>query len=309
MPYLAAASLARRIGAGAPGKTAGGRRAELVYRESHTVEQTAGIVFMYFLADLFRNTVFYCIHQVLGRTLNADDREETQGNDQFVSFGVADVAAGYCAANSLRNFVTAAATAAAILFRFYNLAGKDNRIHCFYDSNGKVGGHGAAAAVLRWAEAGAVVVALEYTYIALAAKQNYLLFYNSDTFYFLYISRGNTRFAGYTNIDLDRQLVEPSVEGNTININVRPNDSGTFAANCNTSINKFLAIAGQKYTYILETVLVATGIKNPVCIDTYHFPGRGLALSVIRHIYYTSYEHKTVKLLLPSLYHMRRYTS
>jgi hypothetical protein len=260
------------------------------------MEQSAGIVFVYFLANLFGDAIFYCVYQILRRTLNTNDGEEPQGDNQFVSLCVTNIAAGYCAANSLRNFVTAAATATTLLFWFYNFAGQNNRVYCFYDSNGKIGSHRASAAVFGRAESRAVIITLEYAYIAFAAEKNNLFLNNSDSFYFLYISRGNTRFTGNTDIDLNRQLIESSVKRNTINVDIRPYDSGTFAAYCNTSINKLLAVSGQKYTYILETVLVAAGIKNPVCIDTYHFPGRRLALSVIRHIYYTSSEHKTASI-------------
>jgi len=235
------------------------------------VEQAAGIILLYFLAYLFRHAVFHCIHQELGGPFNADHRKEPQRDDQFVSLCVADVAAGYCAANSLRDFVTAAATAA-VLFRLYDLAGKNDGIHCFHNSDGKIGGHGTAAAILGRTEAGAVIVTLEHTYISFAAEQDYFLFYNGNAFDFLYISRGNTRFTSDTDIDLDCQLIESSVKGNTINIDVRPNDPGTFATNGNASIHKLLAVPSQEYTYILETVLVAAGIENFPCVDAYGFP-------------------------------------
>ena len=287
--YLVSAAapfVCRCIGAASPCQTAGRRRAEFVYRERHTVEQTARIVFVHFLTYLFWDTVFYCIYQILCRTFDADYREESQGDNQFVSFGVADVAAGNGAANSLGNFITATAATAAFVIRFYNFTGQNDRIHCFDYSDGKIGCHGAAAAVLGRAETGAVAVALEYAYISFASKQDYLFFNDGNSFNFLYIPGRNTCLAGNTDIDLNRQLIESSVKRNTINIDIRPNNSGAFAAYCNTSINKLLAVSGQEYTYILETVLVTAGIKNPVCIDTYHFPRRGLALSVIRHIYY-----------------------
>ena len=143
---------------------------------------------MHFLAHFFRNAVFYCIYQILCGTFDADYREESQGDNQFVAFRVADIAAGNCAANSLRNLITATAATAAFVIRLYDFAGQNNWIYCFHYGDGKVCAHGTTAAILRRTEAGAVAVALKHAYIAFASEQDYLFFNDSNSFNFLDIS-------------------------------------------------------------------------------------------------------------------------
>ena len=69
---------------------------------------------------------------------------------------------------------------------------------------------------------------------------------------------------------LKRKNVEISFKRYGIDVNVRPQYLGAFSTDCTGVLDDLLTKAAQKNTHILKTILITAGIKNTVCIDTYH---------------------------------------
>ena len=97
-------------------------RTKFIDREDHIFKQSAGIFFFCDYALLVGNTILGCGNQILCRPLEADNRENTNGNDQFVaSLHVVNQVSVHAGKNGIRNIAqTAAATAG--MNGFNNLA-------------------------------------------------------------------------------------------------------------------------------------------------------------------------------------------
>jgi hypothetical protein len=256
-------------------------------REIHTAEHAAGIIILIADTFLLRNTIFYAVDEVLCRTLQTDNGEQTQRNQQLVPFIAIHQVRPDGAANMLRNFFHTAATAASAP-GLHDLGIQHQRIHRFQNSDRQVGGSGAFSAAGHRAEGGAGSVALEHTDVPLTAKQHHFLFHRTNTAEFLDISGCYACLTADLAVDTDTDLIESPIERNCIDIHIRPQHVGAFDTDRAGVIDNLLTVLRQIHTDILVAIFVTTGIQNTVCIDTHHFFSVRRTHSVFSHETFTS---------------------
>jgi len=202
-------------------------RSEFVYRKAHLIEGGTGILFVGFDTLLIGYAIFGSLNKQLSGTLDANHREEAEGNVKTLAVEIVSADRSVDTAGDLvGNIVNTATTA--LLFVAY-LDRKGDGIDDFADDGGRVGcdlsvvGGNAAEIIV----AG---ITAENTYVSFASVKDYAFFGNGDPLKFLRSSGRNAAFKGDLGIKAQMYLIKSSVERHGIDVDTAPQNLGTLYA-------------------------------------------------------------------------------
>ena len=274
---MAIATLARELGERG--------RAELVDREGHSAEETAGIVLLVGTALLIRHAVFGRRNEILGGALNTDDRENAESDEKLVAVVTVIKRTVHAGGDPGRNIVAAATAAAASGAGLHNAGGEQNGVHDLHHSDGQVVRIVVAIAEVTRTDAGITTVNTDVPY---ATVKNDLLLHHGNTGELLVATKPHAGLQVHLNIKADGNLVEALVEADGIYADVSPENPGAFRTHIGAVLDNLLPEIGKKDAGILVAIAVTAGIQYAKGIDTDGFPvGRGAAAgraSIIRHL-------------------------
>ena len=264
---------------------------KLTSGKRHIAEHTAGIVLLHRNTLLFGNRIFGGIDQILGRSDNADHREDPQRNrEESVHTGV--VKANRRVQNLNKLFGHIAATAAvAIGGSLKDLASQKDRIHHLNHSGGNVSATVAGFGIA--AEAARLLGGTENIHIAFASIEDHTLFRNNDPLNLLGASAANANLKHNLNIESHRNGIKTSIESDRINGNIAPKDLRALCAHSTSMLQKLISVVGEIHTGIFVAIPIPTSIQNSIGFNANGIPaGAGRTReSVFRHNRYSPF-HK-----------------
>ena len=244
-------------------------------------EHRAGIVFAGLHAFLVGHAVFGRLDQILGRTHDANHRENAERDSQITAGVPIRKRTADAMANRLGN-IAAATAAPTFTLLLANASTENDGIDDFYHRDRHVAALVARARL--GAEIGCVRGTLEDVDVALTAVQNHALFQHSHTVKFLASAASHASLKLDLDVKANVDGVEAAVELHGIDMDGRPADRGALDADATGALQNLVAEIGQKYPHVLKAVTVAAGIQNAVGLDADHFSpaaGRRLAGDLI----------------------------
>lgn len=212
--------------------------------------------------------------EILGGTHDAHHREDSEGNGEISSVGIAEatVETGRYAVGN----IVAAATATAALLGLVYLTVEDDGIHHLYNGNGHV--LGGAAGIGNGAVIGRVGIALENADVALASVQDHLLLHDGDALKFLTASAAQTSLEHDLDIEFDGNRIKASVESYRIDPDICPGNTRAFGSDIGGMLQNIVSEVGKQNFYVLKAVSVSAGIENSIGLNADHFRSRRIAI-------------------------------
>jgi hypothetical protein len=234
---------------------------KLPHRERHFAEYVAGIILLHGSAFLFGNAVLGCLHQILGRTYDANHREDTKRNGQITSAVTLVKIKGRIKSSAYRfgkiTFLTTA-TAVTLGNLFHDPGAKNHGIHNLYDCGGNVSL--TARGVGRRAKAITLGVTLENVDVALATVKDHPLLQHGNALQLLGTSTTNTSFQAKLYIKANGNRIKASVELDRIQADLCPNDLGALGANGARMLQNLISVSRKIHASLLKAIAVTAGI-------------------------------------------------
>lgn len=250
------------------------RRIEFVYGECHVSKNTAGIVIFAYNALLVRDAILCYIDKVLRGTLNAHDREESKCHVQVLVITVAKIAAEACAYVFGNAVARAYAARRKFTTRRINYLGiQYNRLCNLNGCDRHIGGEGRGIVIVA-AEVIVYTAAIDAD-AALAAVQDYFLFYDGNSLKLLSAAHVDASLKDETDIEADSDLIESAVKLYGFYIDAGTKYVCTFCSDVICAVDDFLTKLGKIYPNILKAIFIAARVKNSVSIDTNGFFAAG----------------------------------
>ena len=252
-----------------------GGRIELGGGKGHMAEELARVAFFCRHAFLIGHGIFRGVDEILRRTNDANDRKDADGYRKIAATLAGIAQRSLNARGDMRGNITATTATAALGGSFKDLGTKYDGIHHLHNRNWCVR---HAATELRCTAKVVVGRALEHADIALTAKENDLLFQYCDAFEFLNAPGADTSLEAELDIEFDVDGIKAAIEGDGIDVDLRPGDAGALDTNVGCVLHNVIAKIGQKHTDMLKAIPIPTRVENTIGFDTDHVSaGRGSA--------------------------------
>lgn len=243
-------------------------RSKLADGECHGTEKFAWVGRVIFDTFFVGDDKFGGLDEILSRTNEAYQRENTQGyNKDTLPISIAVANRGGEASGYTCGDVSCTATTANRFgdVRFKHFDPQHDRLYDFYHG---CGNDVFFVARLRLGtKSRAVAAAAENADIALTAPKHDLLFKHSDAVKFLALAGANATLEDDFDVKTDGDGVKTTVELDGVDADIRPSDRGIFGSDLGGMVDDILTYVGEEYFDIFKAISVTARVEHTMCFD------------------------------------------